>query len=128
MTEGGAVPGERRHHAGNAGVGHEASLVLGVRPERAVHVRHAQIARRANVSHPDGCCLVGQIRTILRGSRTRYEGRFAIVTNVGRGMRWTPHGQALLRKTTDDAADGEVVWSRRPDAGAKSEDVFASCG
>ena len=34
-------------------------------------------------------------------------------------MRWTLRHQALLRKTTDDAADGEVVWSRRPDAGAK---------
>jgi hypothetical protein len=33
-------------------------------------------------------------------------------------MRWTLRHQALLRKTTDDAADGEVVWSRRPDAGA----------
>jgi hypothetical protein len=34
-------------------------------------------------------------------------------------MRWTRHCQALLRKTTGDAADGEIVWSWRPDAGAK---------
>ena len=35
------------------------------------------------------------------------EGRFAIVTNVGRGMRWT---QAALL-TRAQLADGEVVWS-----------------
>ena len=35
------------------------------------------------------------------------KGRFAIVTNVGRGMRWT-----LWRfKTNGAKADGEVVWS-----------------
>jgi hypothetical protein len=38
-------------------------------------------------------------------------------------MRWTRHCQALLRKTTDDAADGEIVWSWRPDAGAKLVDA-----
>jgi hypothetical protein len=35
------------------------------------------------------------------------EGRFAIVTDVGRGMRWTH----WLRKTSAAGADGEVVWS-----------------
>jgi len=35
------------------------------------------------------------------------EGRFAIVTNVGVGMRWT----RWRRRTSDDSADGEVVWS-----------------
>jgi hypothetical protein len=34
-------------------------------------------------------------------------------------MRWTRSRQALLRKTTDVIADGEAVWSWRPDAGAK---------
>src|SRR4051812_422451 len=37
----------------------------------------------------------------------RTKGRFAIVTDVGQGMRWTqaaPQTRAL-------AADGEVVWS-----------------
>jgi hypothetical protein len=47
------------------------------------------------------------------------EGRFAIVTNVERGMRWTSQCQALLRKTTDNAADGQAVWSWHPDADAK---------
>ena len=35
------------------------------------------------------------------------EGRFAIVTDVGRGMRWTR--MVLLTRALD--ADGEVVWS-----------------
>ncbi len=35
------------------------------------------------------------------------EGRFAIVTDVGSGMRWT----LWLRKTSATGADGEVVWS-----------------
>jgi hypothetical protein len=35
------------------------------------------------------------------------EGRIAIVTDVGNGMRWT--GTARLTNRTD--ADGEVVWS-----------------
>ena len=35
------------------------------------------------------------------------EGRFAIVTNVGCGMRWTRQ----CRETNDMHADGEVVWS-----------------
>jgi hypothetical protein len=34
------------------------------------------------------------------------EGRFAIVTNVGCGMRWT----LWRRKTGAAQADGEVVW------------------
>jgi hypothetical protein len=36
-----------------------------------------------------------------------FEGRFAIVTDVGRGMRWT----LLCLKTNGAKADGEVVWS-----------------
>jgi hypothetical protein len=35
------------------------------------------------------------------------EGRFAIVTDVGCGMRWT----RWRRKTSGAGADGEVVWS-----------------
>jgi hypothetical protein len=44
------------------------------------------------------------------------EGRIAIVTDVERGMRWTRR----RRKTSGVFADGEVVWSWRPDAGVKS--------
>ena len=35
-----------------------------------------------------------------------HEGRIAIVTDVGRGMRWTL--MVLLTNSTE--ADGEVVW------------------
>jgi hypothetical protein len=35
------------------------------------------------------------------------EGRFAIVTDVGHGMRWT----RAARLTNRADADGEVVWS-----------------
>jgi hypothetical protein len=35
------------------------------------------------------------------------EGRIAIVTDVGRGMRWT----LSVRKTNAAKVDGEVVWS-----------------
>jgi len=43
------------------------------------------------------------------------EGRFAIVTSAGSGMRWTREP----RQTCDAFADGQVVWSWRPWAGAK---------
>jgi hypothetical protein len=35
------------------------------------------------------------------------EGRYAIVTSVGRGMRWTQR----LRETSAAGADGEIVRS-----------------
>src|SRR5262244_4518413 len=37
------------------------------------------------------------------------------------GMRWTP----MYRATSDADADGEVVWSWRPDAGAKRVEEFS---
>jgi hypothetical protein len=43
------------------------------------------------------------------------EGRFAIVTSVGRGMRWT----LAARAASAAEVDGEIVWSWRPWAGAK---------
>jgi hypothetical protein len=51
--------------------------------------------------------LSGKSNPKLRPSRAPPEGRFAIVTNVERGMRWTswPH------QTKAAQADGEVVWS-----------------
>ncbi len=54
----------------------------------------------------------------------RHEGRFAIVTKREAGLRWT----RTCRKTNGRFADGEVVWSRRPDAGAKLAMMLASCG
>jgi hypothetical protein len=44
-------------------------------------------------------------------SRLEIEGRIAIVTTREAGMRWTPFRRARLRETTDDMADGEIVWS-----------------
>jgi hypothetical protein len=43
----------------------------------------------------------------IRSVLSPQEGRFAIVTDVGCGMRWTRR----RRKTGDAKADGEVVWS-----------------
>jgi hypothetical protein len=45
-------------------------------------------------------------------SRSRKEGRFAVVTNVGSGMRWT----RVVQKTNAPNADGEAAWSRYLDA------------
>jgi hypothetical protein len=53
-------------------------------------------------------------------SRAPQEGRFAIVTDVERGMRWT----RSCRQTNDIGADGEVVWSWRPLAGVKLATMF----
>jgi hypothetical protein len=47
-------------------------------------------------------------------SRARQRG-VRVVTNVGREMRWT----VQLQQTSVVAADGEVAWSWRPDAGVK---------
>ena len=52
------------------------------------------------------------------------EGRFAIVTNVG----WDAM-DAIDQETNDFIADGEIVWSWRPDAGVKfAKTRTASCG
>jgi hypothetical protein len=53
-------------------------------------------------------------------SRPHQEGRIAIVTDVGRGMQWT----RWRRKTSGVVADGEAVWSWRPDAGVKSAEAI----
>jgi hypothetical protein len=50
-----------------------------------------------------------------------HEGRFAIVTNVGCGMRWARRVAAwFIHADEHPYAHGEVVWSWRPEAGAKS--------
>jgi hypothetical protein len=43
------------------------------------------------------------------------EGRIAIVTDVGCGMRW----MLWLRQTSAAAVDGKDAWSWHPDAGVK---------
>jgi hypothetical protein len=82
------------------------------------HACHAQIARRANLSQPDGIAVTPKSAADFAPSRPHQEGRFAIVTNVGSGMRWT----RWRRKTSGANADGEVVWSWHPDAGVKFAD------
>src|ERR1700730_13338095 len=70
-------------------------------------------------------CPVGQITsTSFCRPALDKEGRFAVVTNVGCGMRWTRR----RRKTGGAFADGEVVWSWRPDAGAKVVERSANDG
>ncbi len=41
---------------------------------------------------------------VVESSRARHEGRFAIVTNVGRGMRWARRGAACVGMPTNDPA------------------------
>jgi hypothetical protein len=65
----------------------------------------------------------GKSPASVRVSCARQEGRFAIVTNVGYGMRWT----LAVRKTSAWEADGEVVWSRRPDAGVNTATTLTRC-
>jgi hypothetical protein len=64
----------------------------------------------------------GKSRLRLRASCPKE--RFAIVTDVGCGMRWT----LLVLKTNAPAADGEVVWSGCLDAGINSRQCFALRG
>jgi hypothetical protein len=52
-------------------------------------------------------CAVGQITSLIRPPRAREEGHFAVVTNVGCGVRWTRHA----RLTRARVVDGEIVWS-----------------
>ncbi|MEI9924504.1 MAG: hypothetical protein WDN50_14075 [Bradyrhizobium sp.] len=43
----------------------------------------------------------------IHGHPASQEGRFAVVTDVGCGMRWT----RMVLLTRAPEADGEVVWS-----------------
>src|SRR6516225_8745024 len=82
------------------------------------------LARRANLPHPDGHCLFPQIRAIIRAFRVRKRGASRSSRTLGRDAM-----DAIDHETNDFIADGEVVWSWRPDAGAKSAKTHsASCG
>jgi hypothetical protein len=105
MGQGSALPGPLQLHDGQSS-----------------HARHAQIARRANVSQPrivasSGKSAASSARLALN------EGRIAIVTNVERGMRWTQGAERNSCADERRLADGEVVWSWPPDAEAKLADV-----
>jgi hypothetical protein len=56
-----------------------------------------------------------QISGFIAPSRLMKRG-VRVVTNVGAGCG----GRGSVEKTSDAAADGEIVWSWRSDAGAKS--------
>jgi hypothetical protein len=62
----------------------------------------------------------GQITGYFDASRLDKRG-VRVVTDVGRGMRWTRH----VGGRTAMSADGEVVWFWRPDAGVKLATVLS---
>ena len=62
---------------------------------------------------------VGQISGIWFAVSRPQEGRFAIVTDVGRGMRWTFLASGDFSPDESAKTYGEVVWSWRRDAGVK---------
>jgi hypothetical protein len=86
------------------------------------HTRHAKIARRANLSRLVAVAVSPKSQASSTLSRLDEEGRYGRSSrNVGagcdgRGWRRRAH----VARTNDADADGEVVWSWRPDAGAKS--------
>jgi hypothetical protein len=79
-----------------------------------LHARHAQIARRAILPHAVGIALHPKsVASFARPALTRGALR-------DRHERWERDAMdAACHETNDVAADGEVVWSWRPDAGAK---------
>jgi hypothetical protein len=78
-----------------------------------------------NISHNPS----GKSSLQLRAIPPSREGRIAIVTDVGCGMRWTRQRQAhrCARRMTLQA-DGEAVWSWRTDAGVKFAGILAGDG
>src|SRR5262249_19371504 len=84
-------------------------------PPHRHHPPQPYIARRVNVPQAVGIAGDPKSAACSAPSRLRKEGRIAIVTNVGSGMRWTPH---VIRRMTL-RADGKAVWSWRPLAGVK---------
>ena len=69
-------------------------------------------------------CGVGQITSIFSPIPPPQEGRIAIVTDVGSGMRWTRR----FTRRVGLSADGKDVWSWRPDADAKVVERSANDG
>lgn len=88
-----------------------SSPILSVPVGQSEHARHADIARRATVSHMRALVLSGKSGRSYPTSRALQEGRFAIVTIRGVRDAMAATTSGALRKTTDDVADDEVVWS-----------------
>src|SRR5882724_257428 len=96
---------------------HRAQSIL---PDRQfAHGHNAQFARRANMPHAIALAASGKSRAHFRASRGLEEGRFAIVTNVGSGMRWTrPRVRRSSRPRTEKScgsgAPTQALRSRNP--------------
>ena len=72
------------------------------------HAGHARTARRANLSQDNEFCFTEialdvfpKSEVFFAPSRAHHEGRFAIVTDVERGMRWTCWVAALVARTNE---------------------------
>jgi hypothetical protein len=78
-------------------------------------VPHWHDGQFAHHAHAYPCpCAVGQITTILPRVPHPIRGAFR-----DRHERWARDAMdAMSHETTETIADGEIVWSRRPDAGA----------
>src|SRR5271154_1902158 len=79
------------------------------------HGSYAQIARRVNLSQPDGVAVTPKSAADSPRPALTKRGVSRSSRNVGCGMRWT----LWRRKTSGAQADGKIVWSWRPDAGVK---------
>jgi len=91
----------------------ERLLVVG----QFAHTRHAQIARRVNLSQ--GCGIAEDPKSAVCSPHPApgHKGRFAIVTDVGYGMRWTRQRRAR---------DG--IAGRFPVSGHNAQDERRFCG
>src|SRR5690348_2882772 len=82
------------------------------------HINHIAAASSVFAKFP----LVSSGKSVadFRASRLDEEGRYAIVTSVGCGMRWT-RSRAACSLHADErvSADGEIVWSWPPGAETK---------
>jgi hypothetical protein len=96
----------------------DRSLALAMTVERATH----RPMRKLPVVHISSCA-VGQITTIIRASRRHKRG----ASRSSRTLEAGCDGRGVLFDEPHDA-DGEVVWSWRPDAGASLCEMTQSDG
>ena len=83
-----------------------------------LHTRSAQIARRANLSQVSRLRRRANQNDLLAHPASMKRDVRAFVTTREAGMRWT----RMARQTNVACADGEVAWSRPPDAEVKFGD------
>ena len=90
---------------------------------QSAHTCHAQIARRANLSQPVGIAVTPKSAPDF--ALSRLDKRDA--SRSSRTLR-RDAVDAAVSLTSGTKADGEVVWSWRPDAGAKLAERSANDG